>query len=204
MNKISLLLFLFCCCNTLLAVDQTEAVGPRTQLLAPWRHEAESKAKVGNKSLFRDMPRQAQEQCSFCNELAEHNDENNFILRRFKTCYAKLNRLPYGGGHIMVLPLEHKAFLHEFSDETRNEIMAVTNQIILALEKIRKPDGFNVGFNCGFAGGATIPSHFHLHILPRHLGEVAFIETIGMTRVISIDVTKMYAELKPAFDEMKL
>ena len=33
------------------------------------------------------------------------------------------------------------------------------------------PDGYNVGFNAGEAGGQTV-AHLHLHVIPRYRGDV--------------------------------
>ncbi len=34
----------------------------------------------------------------------------------------------------------------------------------------QKPDGFNIGINCGEAAGQTI-MHFHCHVIPRYKGD---------------------------------
>ncbi len=34
-----------------------------------------------------------------------------------------------------------------------------------------KPDGYNVGFNCGSAAGQTV-DHVHIHVIPRYRGDV--------------------------------
>lgn len=39
------------------------------------------------------------------------------------------------------------------------------------LDTKHKPDGYNIGVNCGYAAGQTI-SHFHLHVIPRYKGDV--------------------------------
>ena len=39
------------------------------------------------------------------------------------------------------------------------------------IEKTRKPDGYNVGFNAGEAAGQTV-FHLHVHVIPRLRGDV--------------------------------
>ena len=48
------------------------------------------------------------------------------------------------------------------------EIIAKAKSII---EAKFKPDGFNIGMNCGEAAGQTI-FHFHCHLIPRYHGDI--------------------------------
>ena len=52
--------------------------------------------------------------------------------------------------------------------EPESDIAAGQRHII---EENKKPDGYNVGFNCGKAAGQTV-AHFHCHIIPRYDGDV--------------------------------
>jgi len=40
------------------------------------------------------------------------------------------------------------------------------------IEKDHRPDGYNIGINCGPAAGQTI-FHLHIHLIPRYAGDVA-------------------------------
>jgi len=44
----------------------------------------------------------------------------------------------------------------------------IAKQII---EKNHKPDGFNIGMNCGESAGQTV-FHFHCHLIPRYKGDM--------------------------------
>ena len=39
------------------------------------------------------------------------------------------------------------------------------------LQEKFKPQGFNIGVNCGEAAGQSVP-HAHVHIIPRFVGDV--------------------------------
>jgi len=40
------------------------------------------------------------------------------------------------------------------------------------IESEYKPDGYNIGMNCGEAAGQTV-FRFHCHVIPRYLGDMA-------------------------------
>ena len=100
----------------------------------------------------------------------------------------------------MILPLAHKAELVEFTDEERNEIFSVVTKSIEILKTALKPQGFNVGINMGSAGGGGIPSHMHVHILPRWNGDTNFLPLLSDTKLVSSDLFDVYDRLKPLFD----
>ena len=76
--------------------------------------------------------------------------------------------------------------------------MELANTAINALKKVFNPDGFNVGINLGCAGGGGIPSHLHIHVLPRWNGDTNFLATTGDTKVICADFDEVYDKLKEA------
>jgi diadenosine tetraphosphate (Ap4A) HIT family hydrolase len=57
-------------------------------------------------------------------------------------------------------------------DKTEFEhLYEIMNQAKEMLDMKYKPDGYNVGVNCGETAGQTI-FHFHLHIIPRYKNDV--------------------------------
>lgn len=161
-------------------------------LYAPWRHDYIcNHSNKNNESLKNN--------CVFCHQISQQNDEENFILRRFNSSVAILNYYPYNAGHIMIIPIEHQGTLQQLSPATRNELMEVTNAAIPVLEKHLNAEGFNVGINIGQAGGGGIPSHLHIHIVPRWRGDTNFLDVLSGNKVISIDLKKTYKQLHAAF-----
>ncbi|MFC1842637.1 HIT domain-containing protein [Candidatus Dependentiae bacterium] len=168
------------------------------KLFAPWRSEYSNDVTAGKQE-------EAQPQsCAFCKQLAQNKDQSNFILKRFKHSFVMLNKYPYNAGHLLVLPIKHVSALSELSKEERTELMELTNLSIDILYKSLKNDGLNAGFNLGKAAGAGIPSHLHMHVLPRWQGDTNFMPTIAETKVISFDLAQLYKQLKPEFDKITL
>ena len=71
----------------------------------------------------------------------------------------------------MVLPIEHKSELFDLNQETRSEIMEVTNICVEILKKVLKPGGFNVGINIGESAGQTC-MYPHVHLIFRRDGDM--------------------------------
>jgi ATP adenylyltransferase len=166
-------------------------------LYAPWRHSYVTKKEKVDIS---KMPNQ----CVFCDQFAKHEDDKNFIIKRFKHCAVIMNKYPYNSGHVMVLPLQHTSDLNELTKEVRCEIMEVINLCVACLKKVTGADGFNSGINLGSTGGGGIPQHIHFHVLPRWRGDTSFLTVIGETPLICADFVEVYKELKPLFDETKI
>ena len=167
-------------------------------LYAPWREEY-SKSIDGTKQEGAE-----QESCVFCSTFQESTEDKNFILGRFPSMIVILNRYPYNAGHIMILPHAHVAGLNSLSKESRQELMELTNTSTEIVKAEFKCDGVNVGINLGKAAGAGIPSHLHMHILPRFFGDTNFLPTLADTKQISFDLNTIYKRLKPHFERLEI
>ena len=123
--------------------------------------------------------------CVFCGILNNSaTDEENFILHRAEFNFVILNIYPYTSGHLMVIPYEHLADLSDASKATTDEMMDLTKRAQSALIETYRPDGTNLGMNTGKAAGAGVAGHFHMHVLPRWVGDVNFMTAIGQTRTL--------------------
>jgi len=168
------------------------------KLFAPWRSEYASDFGEEKKEGIK------KNKCLFCSQLKENKDEKNFILKRFKHSFVMLNKYPYNAGHLLILPIKHTATLSKLSKEELSELMELQSKSIDILFSTLKNDGLNAGLNLGKAAGAGIPSHLHIHLLPRWQGDTNFMPVIAQTKVISFDLSKFYKQLKKEFDKLAI
>jgi ATP adenylyltransferase len=112
--------------------------------------------------------------------------------------FVILNLFPYTSGHTMVAPYQHLDTIASAPAEQLSEMMQLSQRIIGALQKLYRPEGFNVGMNLGVAAGAGIREHFHLHVVPRWAGDANFMTITGETRVLPEELHKTYERMKAA------
>lgn len=167
-------------------------------LYVPWRNKYVKNSRDSkNENL-------TENNCPFCIKLSENNDKKNFILARFKYNFIILNLHPYNSGHIMILPLRHIKNITQTNDEERKELMNLIFHSTIILQDNLKCEGINVGMNIGKASGAGIPSHLHMHLVPRWLGDTNFLPIIANTKTISVDLIQLYENLKQYFAKINV
>ena len=148
-------------------------------------------------------PKQPKSDTSLFTRIAESSeDEAHLVVYRGKSTYVLLNRYPYSGGHLMVVPYRQVASLDALAQEERSELMETTNRTINILKEVMAPQGFNVGMNLGSVAGAGIEEHLHMHIVPRWGGDTNFMPVIGSTAVLPQALESLAAQIREAFDAL--
>ena len=156
-------------------------------LHAPWRIEyiLAPKPPPGETSLF--------------TRIAQSTDDvAHLVLVRDRTCFAVLNRYPYTGGHLMVVPYRQTGDLNDLTPEELRDLMLLTRRCQNALTSVMKPHGFNIGINLGLVAGAGIIEHVHIHVVPRWNGDTNFMPVVGHTTVVPQALTELAAQLRAA------
>ncbi|HET9444284.1 MAG TPA: HIT domain-containing protein [Acidimicrobiales bacterium] len=125
--------------------------------------------------------------CTLCRVL----DEADAVVWRGRLTAVILNAYPYTSGHVMALPLRHVSELEDLSGEEASELWGAVGDAVRAVKAAYSPHGLNVGANLGRAAGAGLPTHLHLHVVPRWDGDTNFMTAVAQTRVLpeSLDVT---------------
>jgi len=151
---------------------------------SPWRYEYLASGGVKAPS------------CVFCVGEDRTHDAERLILFRGTHNFIILNLFPYTSGHLMVAPYEHLDTIVSAKADQLTEMMQLSQKSIAVLQKLYRADGFNLGMNLGSAAGAGIREHFHLHVVPRWIGDANFVSIIGETRVLPEDLHKTYQRIK--------
>src|SRR5262249_5526102 len=134
--------------------------------------------------------------CVFCVGEDRSHDAERLIAFRGTHNFIILNLFPYTSGHVMVAPYEHLDSIASAGPDQLTEMMQLAQRIMAALQKLYRPDGFNLGMNLGLAAGAGVREHFHLHVVPRWVGDANFMSVIGETRVLPEELQTTYQRLK--------
>ena len=134
--------------------------------------------------------------CVFCIGEDRTRDAERLIVFRGDHNFIILNLFPYTSGHVMVAPYEHLHSLASAKTEQLTEMMQLSQRAISALQALYRPEGFNLGMNLGSAAGAGIREHFHLHVVPRWVGDANFMTVSGETRVLPEELHTTYERLK--------
>jgi ATP adenylyltransferase len=137
----------------------------------------------------------------FARIAASNEDVENLVVTRDRTCFALLNRYPYTGGHLMVVPYKQAADLPELTDEELADLMKLTRRCQEVLRKVMRPNGFNIGLNIGTSAGAGIAEHLHVHIVPRWNGDTNFMPVLAGATVVPEALTELTLKLRAAFAE---
>jgi diadenosine tetraphosphate (Ap4A) HIT family hydrolase len=124
---------------------------------------------------------------------AKPNEERLFENEHF---YILKDAFPVSPGHLLIvskrevvdffdLSVEEQAMLPETIHEARKLIESGglpqigelpynrpgdLSSTQLVTRSDTKPDGYNIGMNCGTAAGQTV-MHFHCHVIPRYKGD---------------------------------
>jgi ATP adenylyltransferase len=124
------------------------------------------------------------------------DDAENLVVARDRSCFALLNRYPYNGGHLMVLPYKEVADFNGLTDEELTDLWKLVRRCMNALTVLMKPDGFNVGANIGQAAGAGVVEHLHIHVVPRWNGDTNFMPVIANAGVLPEALKDIAAKLR--------
>jgi diadenosine tetraphosphate (Ap4A) HIT family hydrolase len=169
---------------------------PLERLAAGWRRHYVELATSG----AHDTDDEAA--CIFCQLADGPVDAATRVVELTELSFVVLNAYPYGSGHVLVVPRRHVATLGALTDSESAALWGAATRSVRAIEAAYHPDGANLGANLGRAGGAGIPGHLHLHVLPRWDGDTNFMTAIAETRVLPEDLTDTFVKLRAAFAEL--
>lgn len=153
----------------------------RDRLWAPWRSTYLSVRKRGP--------------CIFCAARRASSDRKHHVVLRGREAFVLLNRYPYNNGHVMIAPYRHIGRLERLRPSEWQELLRLAQRLTARLTATLHPQGFNLGVNLGRVGGAGIPGHLHVHLVPRWNGDTNFMPILANTKVISQALDELWTLL---------
>ena len=140
--------------------------------------------------------------CIFCVLAAAPMDDVSGVVDRDELSFVVLNAFPYGSGHVLALPRRHVGSIEDLDEAESQSLWRATTRALRAVTAAYRPDGANLGANLGRAGGAGIPGHLHLHVLPRWGGDTNFMTSVAETRVLPESLEVSFAKLRTAYETL--
>ena len=127
-------------------------------------------------------------------------DAPHHVLVRNDHGFIMPNKYPYSNGHLLVALGDARPSLTDYAPEQREQLWKLVDQAAALVERAIEPQGMNIGINQGRAGGAGVPCHLHVHVMPRWNGDTNFISTVGGIRVIPSALEMMYERFMRAIE----
>jgi len=78
---------------------------------------------------------------------------------------------PVSPGHCLIISKQVYPDYFDLPDVLREELAHVILDVKAFIEVAARPDGYNVGWNCGRTAGQSV-MHFHCHVIPRYNGDM--------------------------------
>ena len=94
------------------------------------------------------------------------------ILHAFDAALVLRDGFPISPGHTLIVPRRHVGSFFALESTEQAAMLEALNWARAELDRLHRPDSFNIGLNDGPAAGQTVP-HCHLHLIPRYAGDVA-------------------------------
>lgn len=87
-------------------------------------------------------------------------------------CFFVLkDKSPVSPGHCLIVSKAVRETFFDLTPDEKRELLDAIDEVKHIIEQDNTPDGYNIGMNCGFAAGQSIP-HFHCHVIPRYWGDM--------------------------------
>lgn len=97
-------------------------------------------------------------------------DKENFLFKNEYFFIIKDN-FPVNPGHLLIISNEIRSDFFNLSEKEKTNLPILIEKAKEIILEDFKPDGFNIGMNCGETAGQTI-FHFHCHVIPRYKGDM--------------------------------
>lgn len=202
--------------------DLAKPLGPHAEKLgvlhAPWRESymqmlsAKDKDPASSRSDKQDANHAGKSGC-FLRDYwlnPQQDNQNRVVLRTGEEQLNNgnggmilLNAYPYINGHLLVALGESRSRLLDYDESERALLWSLVDLATELVEIALEPQGLNIGVNIGKAGGAGVPEHIHVHVMPRWAGDTNFSTTVAGIRVVSTSMDSIFDRYRQAWETIK-
>ena len=126
-------------------------------------------------------------------------DESTHIVHRGRGVFAIMNLFPYATGHLLVVPYREVADLDDLTPDEAAELWPTVTDGVAAVRAAYAPEGLNVGVNLGRPAGGSIPTHLHVHVVPRWTGDSNFMSSVANTQTLPEALDASAARIRAAW-----
>ncbi len=137
-------------------------------------------------------------ECILCEIVKANPQIPRHVIWEDDKCIVMLNLYPYNPGHAMVLPKAHYERFHALPSDLVQQIFTLVQKVERAQEIAFKCVGWNIGINDGDCSGQSI-KHVHVHVVPRFASELGYLDIIGKTRSLVMQIDYALQQLRDAF-----
>ena len=106
--------------------------------------------------------------CVFCKIVAGQLPSFKLLEDAASLAFMDIN--PANEGHCLVIAKPHHPTLYDVPPDLLAAVSATVLKVAKAVEAVLKPDGLNLVQSNGRGAAQSVP-HFHVHVLPRRLGD---------------------------------
>jgi len=104
--------------------------------------------------------------CIFCEKKPSFK-----IIYDSNDVYAIFDEFAVSRGHVLIIPKVHQKNWFDLSLSIQTSMIKALSVVKEQIDQDYRPDGYNIGINCGKFAGQTV-MHVHLHLIPRYNGDV--------------------------------
>lgn len=108
-------------------------------------------------------------ECPFCSPQI-YSDQYAEVALENEHCLFISGPQPVLNGSGMIIPRAHRETVFDLTQEEWDATYSLLHEAKVLIDDVFKPDGYNIGWNCGSVGGQTV-FHAHLHVIPRFADE---------------------------------
>lgn len=107
------------------------------------------------------------EHCPFCHPGID--PEQRIVLQNEHCLFLQRPQKVLVGSGVIV-PRRHRETVFDLTEEEWAATFSMLHEVKGLLDEQYRPDGYNIGWNCGATAGQHI-MHAHLHVIPRFRDE---------------------------------